>query len=222
MTGLIIPSDWDGVSYQTYKIIWPDSERWGELLRGSLSGFYMAEVWDANTGDADEAASVGYDLIGLNTINGRFPGLLVEGGAGNMFYNGALPQLWINQTVLNMGETAIGQAAISVTQQRAGYIHITGTLSYLVNAGAISNIQIRMQQGQTGQYTNWFYVTWGMEQGQRVQIPFHLKAPSHGGQGQEYFFYPSVYLGGPGGGITFNGSGYGEGFNNLQSWVEVD
>lgn len=73
MTGYIIPDDWDESSYKCYEIQWPDSEMWGELLRGALSGFTFPWVWDSATGDADEAATIAQSLVELNNPDNLFP-----------------------------------------------------------------------------------------------------------------------------------------------------
>jgi len=73
MSGYIIPSDWDGESYSDYCLRWPDSPMWSELLRGALSGFSFADDFDQDTGDADEAASVGEQIIQKNNLTGEFP-----------------------------------------------------------------------------------------------------------------------------------------------------
>lgn len=56
MPGAIIPDDWDGSSYQCYKIIWPHSAQFEAILLGSVSKPAFLNYWDPDTGDEQEAA----------------------------------------------------------------------------------------------------------------------------------------------------------------------
>lgn len=62
MTGAIIPDDWDGVTYRDVCVQWPDSEGWMSLLGGSLTRFTNETLWDAETGNVDDAVAAAYEI----------------------------------------------------------------------------------------------------------------------------------------------------------------
>lgn len=56
MSGAIIPDDWDGSTYKCWKVKWPDSVDYSAILLGAISKPSYLDYWDADTGDAQEAA----------------------------------------------------------------------------------------------------------------------------------------------------------------------
>lgn len=56
MSGAIIPDDWDGSTYKCWKVQWPDSLDYSAILLGNLSKPSFLDYWNADTGDAQEAA----------------------------------------------------------------------------------------------------------------------------------------------------------------------
>lgn len=76
MAGAIVPDDWDGVSYTERRVVWPNSEKWLEILRGGLSQPAFLDFWDADTGDEESATETGKNLISLNLVGGFYPSLL--------------------------------------------------------------------------------------------------------------------------------------------------
>lgn len=57
MSGAIIPDDWDGSTYKCWKVQWPDSVDYSAILLGSISKPSYLDYWDADSGDAQEAAN---------------------------------------------------------------------------------------------------------------------------------------------------------------------
>ena len=51
----IIPDDWDGLTYECKRVIWPSSKKWAAILLGQLTEPSVIEYWDASTGDEEEA-----------------------------------------------------------------------------------------------------------------------------------------------------------------------
>lgn len=57
MSGARIPDDWDGSTYDCYRIQWPSSDDWRALLLGQVTEPSQEWFWDDATGDVDEAVS---------------------------------------------------------------------------------------------------------------------------------------------------------------------
>jgi len=55
MTGAIIPTDWDGVSFNCQKVVWPASVQWRAILFGQFTEPHYSSFWDEDTGDVDDA-----------------------------------------------------------------------------------------------------------------------------------------------------------------------
>lgn len=52
----IIPDDWDGSTYDCYRVNWPQSLQYEAILLGQLSEPAFLSFWDPDTGDEQEAA----------------------------------------------------------------------------------------------------------------------------------------------------------------------
>lgn len=74
---LVIPSDWDGHSWECYQIMWPKSDQWLWTLIGMLSEMSRGRVWSETTGTitaAQAAMREQFDLnMPLTTCNGEQP-----------------------------------------------------------------------------------------------------------------------------------------------------
>lgn len=56
MAGAIVPDDWDGSTYNCYRVNWPQSLQYEAILLGSVSEPAWLNFWDPETGDEQEAA----------------------------------------------------------------------------------------------------------------------------------------------------------------------
>ena len=56
MAGAPIPDDWDGSTYQCYRVQWPSSIKWEAILLGQISEPAKEAYYDENTGDRAIAA----------------------------------------------------------------------------------------------------------------------------------------------------------------------
>lgn len=65
MGGAIIPDDWDGSSYNCYRVNWPQSLQYEAILLGSVSEPAWLSFWDPETGDEQEAADAIYTAYGV-------------------------------------------------------------------------------------------------------------------------------------------------------------
>lgn len=76
----MVPNDfpYPGGSWIKKVVIWPDSRQWETLLRGQLVTFFDEGIWDSETGDVDEAVSVGLQIIERNNATGELPMSLPE------------------------------------------------------------------------------------------------------------------------------------------------
>jgi hypothetical protein len=143
--GFPIPTDWDEASYQSYEVIWPDSPQWSALLRGGLSGFALADVWDPENGDVDEAAAIGTSLIGLNTLGTRFPKLLeVEGALFSGQWDKGTDSTLVftaSLTPQTIFEQIVTSPAIATTHYTAWQCHISAYAA----AAAATWLQVYME-----------------------------------------------------------------------------
>ena len=55
MAGAIIPDDWDGVSFNCQKVIWPSSVKWRAILRGQITEPERTSFWDPDSGTVQDA-----------------------------------------------------------------------------------------------------------------------------------------------------------------------
>lgn len=55
MAGAIIPDDWDGVSFNCQKVVWPASVLWRAILFGQITEPEGPSFWDEDTGDVGDA-----------------------------------------------------------------------------------------------------------------------------------------------------------------------
>jgi len=55
MAGAIIPNDWDGSTYQCYKVQWPSSEQWGAILLGQITEPTVEAYWEPASGNPADA-----------------------------------------------------------------------------------------------------------------------------------------------------------------------
>lgn len=74
MSGSPIPNDWDGVTFDCYKVQWPSSQQWEAILLGQVSEPAFPGYWDANTGNPEDAAddvALAFDTTSPVEINIR-------------------------------------------------------------------------------------------------------------------------------------------------------
>lgn len=64
MAGLLIPEDWDEPTdgFCTVTLTVPNSPLWKAMINGSIWALSQPDTWDADTGDADQAAQDGADI----------------------------------------------------------------------------------------------------------------------------------------------------------------
>jgi hypothetical protein len=70
MTGNIIPSDWDGVTFECQIIEWPASNEWRAIFNGLMTSPSRGRFWDGDTGSIIGAQSVGQQIIDRNYQTG--------------------------------------------------------------------------------------------------------------------------------------------------------
>lgn len=61
MAGAPIPDDWDGSTYDCYRVRWPSSEKWAAILLGQISEAAKETYYDENTGNPAIAAAAADD-----------------------------------------------------------------------------------------------------------------------------------------------------------------
>lgn len=61
-----IPDDWDGTSYCSFAVCWPDSLAWRALLRGFITLTARGRTWDERTGVITDIQQVGRNIDKLN------------------------------------------------------------------------------------------------------------------------------------------------------------
>lgn len=57
---LTIPDDWDGESFDCYRIYWPNSQMWKIILAGFLSHYTRGRTWQESTGSVIDAQAQGW------------------------------------------------------------------------------------------------------------------------------------------------------------------
>lgn len=74
MPGAIVPSDWDGSTYDCLQIKWPSSEQWKAFLLGQMTELVSTNYWDATvSSEAEiEAAVLAVETAYRETIE-NFP-----------------------------------------------------------------------------------------------------------------------------------------------------
>lgn len=55
MAGAVIPTDWDGVTFNCQKVWWPSSVQWRAILLGQITEPERDSFWDASTGTVEDA-----------------------------------------------------------------------------------------------------------------------------------------------------------------------
>lgn len=60
---LIIPNDWDGLSYQNVILTVPDSAQWRGVIKGKILDLTDSWRWDKATGDQDEATETSWKIL---------------------------------------------------------------------------------------------------------------------------------------------------------------
>jgi len=65
MSGLYVPDDWTEATdgFCTLSITVPNSSLWRSSLRGAVFNLADTDYWDADTGDADQAAQIGLTVF---------------------------------------------------------------------------------------------------------------------------------------------------------------
>jgi len=63
---LMIPPDWDGVTWKKHCICWPDSPLWRGVLWGFISLPARGRTWDEKTGSILAIQSIGREIVALN------------------------------------------------------------------------------------------------------------------------------------------------------------
>ncbi len=71
MSGLLIPDDWNEPTdgFCTMSVTVPNSAAWRAIVRGALYALSLPSEFDADTGNADIAASVGSDIFNSVIFN---------------------------------------------------------------------------------------------------------------------------------------------------------
>jgi len=59
---LVIPDDWDGVTWRSVCIQFPESDLWLALLNGMLSQWRRGRLWDESTGSVLDAIAIGQEI----------------------------------------------------------------------------------------------------------------------------------------------------------------
>ncbi len=67
MAGAVIPDDWDGVSFNCQKVIWPSSILWKAILLGQITEPERSSFWDPDSGDIDDAMQAVVDAENLTS-----------------------------------------------------------------------------------------------------------------------------------------------------------
>jgi hypothetical protein len=65
MPGAIIPTDWDGVSFNCQKVVWPSSVGWRAILLGQITEPERETFWDPESGDVGDATDAVKDAESL-------------------------------------------------------------------------------------------------------------------------------------------------------------
>lgn len=63
---ILIPSDWDGESWECFQIQWPNSPEWLAVLRGLVTLPMRGRNWDENSGTIKDVQQVGYQIEAAN------------------------------------------------------------------------------------------------------------------------------------------------------------
>lgn len=71
---ILIPSDWDGVTWECFEVQWPNSPEWLSILRGLIGMMMYGRVWDERSGIITQVQQIGYQIedanIPLTTCDG--------------------------------------------------------------------------------------------------------------------------------------------------------
>lgn len=69
----LIPNDWDGSTWQNYQVQWPASDQYLSILAGLLSSTSHTWSWDRISGDQQDAADIGQEIVERNSTTGLLP-----------------------------------------------------------------------------------------------------------------------------------------------------
>jgi len=72
---ILIPSDWDGETWECFQVQWPKSDEWLAVLRGLLTLPMRGRNWDEESGSIRDVQQVGFEIeaqnIPLTTCDGE-------------------------------------------------------------------------------------------------------------------------------------------------------